>query len=103
MLVAVFFLSLAVLFTALGQVLYKLSFVYNKRYYLALAVLAFVFVPLFNYRALMDLTIDIVYLSTSFIMVLVMLFSVILLKERIYKQQIYGAIFIVLGIILYNL
>lgn len=103
MVVAVSFLALAVLFTALGQLLYKLSFVHNKRYFLALAIFAFLFVPLFNYRALMDLTIDTVYLATSAIVVLVLLFSSVFLKERINKQRIVGAIFIILGITLYNL
>lgn len=97
------FLALAVIFTALGQLLYKLYFSRKERYIVVLAVLCFILVPLFNYQALTELTIDIVYLSTSVKVALVLLFSYLFLGEDITKQQIYSSLFIVAGIILYNL
>lgn len=101
--IAILFLALAVIFTALGQLLYKLYFSRKKRYIVVLAVLCFILVPLFNYQALTELTIDIVYLSTSVKVALVLLFSYLFLGENITKQQIYSSLFIVAGIILYNL
>ena len=100
---AIFFLVLAVIFTALGQLLYKLYFSRKRRYLVVLAVFCFLLVPLFNYQALTELTIDVVYLSTSLKVALVLLFSYLFLNERINKQQIYSTLFIVIGIILYNL
>jgi drug/metabolite transporter (DMT)-like permease len=101
--IAILFLALAVIFTALGQLLYKLYFSRKERYIVVLAVLCFILVPLFNYQALTELTIDIVYLSTSVKVALVLLFSYLFLGEDITKQQIYSSLFIVAGIILYNL
>ncbi|MGM0641819.1 MAG: EamA family transporter [Thermotogota bacterium] len=101
--IAIIFLGLAVIFTALGQLLYKLYFTHKMRYFLTLAIFCFLLVPLFNYRALTELTIDIVYLSTSIKVALVLLFSYIFLNEHVSKQQIWSSLFIIVGIILYNL
>ena len=60
-------------------------------------------VPYLSYKALIKLTIDYVYMTTSVNIILVLILSRIFLNEKIYLNQIIGSLIIVIGIILYNL
>ncbi len=93
----------ALLFTAIGQLLYKYYYRKKNKVFLGLALVFFVLVPFFNYKSLVGLSIDTVYMATAITIVVVMLFSVLLLKEKVHKYQLLGSIFILMGIIVYNL
>jgi len=58
--------------------------------------------PLSIFFALQGLPMDIVFMSDALTVALVVLLSVVILKERVSRRGIYGVIFIVLGIIVYN-
>lgn len=59
-------------------------------------------IPYLSYKALLKLSIDYVYMTTSVNIILVLISSRIFLDEKIFLTQIIGSLIIVLGIILYN-
>lgn len=102
---AMFYLYLffALAFTTSGQLLFRYYHTTNNKLYLGLTLLSFLLVPFFSYKSLVGLAIDTVYMATSLTIVFVLLGSVIFLKEKLTKYQIFGSIIIILGIIVYNL
>jgi uncharacterized membrane protein len=101
--IAYFYVGMAVLLTAVGQLLYKLYFIKKNRAYVIGAVATFIAVPAFNYLALATLSIDVVYMATALTVILVMLASYLFLNEHINRKQVIGTILITIGIIVYNL
>lgn len=97
------YLACSVIFTALGQLFYKLFWQDRKIVFLILTIISFVLVPFFNYLALIQIPLDVVYMFMSNNIVLVLLLSVIILGEKMYYKQYIGAGIIILGIVIYNL
>ena len=96
-------LILAILLTAVGQLFFKFYFNTKKKIYLFTALSTFIIVPICSLYALSGLPIDTVYMSTSVTIVIVLFGGYFLLGEKLMKKQILGSIFIILGIIIYNL
>lgn len=97
------FLLFALIFTAIGQLLFRLYYVRANKKYLAAALGSFVVVPLFSYIALLNLTLAFVYMSTALIHILVLSMSRVFLKEQLTRKQIISMSLIVMGIIVFNL
>jgi len=93
----------AVLTTALGQFFYKKFALNKKKIYLIISVSLFAIVPLFNFIALKEISIDIVYMSTSLTIILVIFLSKVFLNEKVDIKLYSGVLIILLGIIIYNL
>ena len=97
------FLLLALLSTAVGQLLFKMYYVRMNKKYFAAAMGTFLAVPLFSYLALLNLTLAFVYMSTALIHVMVLVMSHIFLHEHLAKKQYISMSFIVIGIIVFNI
>ena len=95
------YLVLLILFTALGQVLYKQYYVTKNRIYFAVAILLFILLPFINYLALKKLPLDVVYINSACIIVTINIISYIVLKEKLNMKQIAGICFIIIGLISY--
>ncbi|MBD0400819.1 EamA family transporter [Flammeovirga sp. EKP202] len=98
----ILFISLAVLFTSLGQISYKKYANSQKNFYLTLTISLFLIVPIMNFSALKYTSLDIVYMSTSITIVISLILSRFLLKEKATKKQLLSSLLITLGIIIYN-
>ncbi len=103
MIIYYIFLTLALLSTAFGQVFYKYYFQAGRKVWFLLAVSTFFSAAFFSFLALKKLTIDIVYMSTSITLVMVIILSRLWLNETIHKNKIIGSFLIISGIILYAL
>ena len=99
---AYIFLFLAVLCTSLGQLTFKMYKNSKLRKYLILAIVLFVVTPVFSFIALKSIGLDVVYMFTSLSIVLILVFSHWILKEKITFSQVLGAAVLIAGIILYN-
>lgn len=99
----IWYLIIALILTALGQLSFKLYSLRKGIWRLGLTILLFAGVPVFNYLALNGLSLDTVYMAASLTIILVMILSRIVLKEHISREQIFGSIIIAAGIVLYNL
>ena len=95
-------LLLTLLFTAVGQLLFRMYYVSTNKIYLAIALGTFLAVPIFSYLALLNLTLAFVYMSTALIHVLVVIMSHMFLKEHLTRKQYISMSFIVVGIIVFN-
>jgi len=96
-----FFLALAILCTSLGQFFYKLFALNKKKSFLLVTLFLFGGVPVFSYMALKGLGIDIVYLSTTVSIVIILILSKCFLGEKIDRQKIMGSFLIIVGITCY--
>lgn len=96
------YLFTAIIFTTVGHISYKLYFTKQNLLYMIYTILCFMIVPYLSYKALIELTLDYVYMTTSINIILILISSRIFLDEKIYLNQIIGSLFIVTGIILYN-
>ena len=96
------FLLLALLCTSVGQLLFRMSYVRTKKIYLAASLGTFLAVPVFNYFALLNLTLAFVYMSTALTHVLVLIMSHMFLKEHLTRKQYVSMSLIVVGIITFN-
>ena len=92
----------ALVFTTVGQLLFRLYYVRTKKIYFAAALGTFMAVPVFSYLALLNLTLAFVYMSTALIHVLVLILSHIFLHEQFTKKQFISISLIVMGIIVFN-
>lgn len=97
------FLLFALLFTAVGQLLFRMYYVCKSRAYLTAALGTFLAVPIFSYFALLNLTLAFVYMSTALTHVLVLILSQKFLKERLVREQYLSMFLIVIGIVVFNL
>jgi multidrug transporter EmrE-like cation transporter len=101
--VSVFYLSCAILFTALAQTLYKLYSLKHKVVYLLFTVIFFCITPLMSYLALRELTLTVVYMSTAITYVLVMFSAKYILDEVIEKRHLYAVALIISGVLVFNI
>lgn len=101
---SVLFLILAIILTTLGQISYKF-YARNgkKKIFIILSFIGFIFVPYCSYKALTNLSIDTVYMSTAIVIVLLLIASKILFNEHIPPARILGALLVLAGIIIYNI
>lgn len=95
------YLALAIICTATGQFFYKKHAVHPALKHIASAVALFVATPIFSYMALRTLSIDLVYISTSATILMVMLLSRFALKEESHAKHWLGCCLIATGIIIY--
>lgn len=95
-------LFFALLFTALGQMLFRMHFLRTGKKYLIAALVTFMAVPICNYLALLNLTLALVYMSTALTHVMVLMMSHFFLKERLTIKHYISMSLIVLGIATYN-
>ena len=97
-----FYLMMAILCTAFGQFYYKLFTSNKKKRFYYLTILMFICTPLFSMLALKYISIDIVYIFTSLTILLVVILSNVYLKEKVYKKEVIGIGFIILGVVIYG-
>lgn len=95
-------LALALLSTAIGQMLFKMYYLRTNKQYLIAAMITFLAVPLFSYLALLNLTLAFVYMSTAMIHVLVLAMSHYFLDEVLTRKHYVSMSLIILGIITFN-
>jgi len=98
-----FYLFLAISFTTLGQLSYKVFSLTSIRKYYYLSIVLFLLTPIASFMALRNLAIDIVYVSTALTIFAVTVLSRFLLKEKIQGRNYVGVFLILLGVILYGL
>ena len=96
------FLMAALLATAAGQLTYKLYYLRKARWLLAATAGLFLLAPFFSYLAQRELSLDVVYMSTSLTIVMVMAGSALWLGETVQRSHYWGAALIIGGILLYN-
>src|SRR5690242_11575572 len=96
-------LALALIFTAVGQVMYKLYINSKRLIHYLITIISFILIPLFSFFALRHLSLDLVYISTSLTIILILFLSVIIFKEKITFGQFMGSLLIVIGIVIYTL
>lgn len=97
------FLFCAIFATALGQLFYKkYQITKNFKFYI-LSIGLFLSIPMFNFLALIQIKVDIVYMFTALTIFLVVLMSKVFLNEKISKQRYCGIILIILGVLIYGL
>lgn len=101
MIIYFIYLLVAIMCTAFGQFFYKKYSVKRASVDLLLALFLFILAPTFSYFALGRLSIDLVYVSTSITILLVMLLSRFALGEKTLPRHWFGCLFIVLGVIVY--
>lgn len=97
------FLGAAVLSTAMGQLFYKMYFSESQGRYAILSAASFVVAPLANYGALLSLEMGFVFMSASATHILVLLFSLGVLREKISTRQWVAAGMIAGGIVMYGI
>lgn len=96
------FLATALLCTALAQLSYKLYFTAGRRLALLYrALILFGIAQVGFFVALTRLDIGVVYMSTGFVQVLVLLFSRFVLREDVTRDHVIAVGLIVGGLIVY--
>ena len=100
---SVLFLAFAIVFTAVAQTSYKLYYLRNKSSYLITAIIFFCMTPVAAYMALKGLSLSVVYMSTGFTYVLILITAKYLLRETINRQQSYAIFLIISGVLIYNI
>lgn len=96
-------LTVALITTAMAQLLYK-SFFTDKNYVKLFGCLAlFAVIPTANYFALQNLGMHYVYTSTAVSQVLIVILAWYILGESISRKKITAVSLIVLGVVLFNL
>jgi drug/metabolite transporter (DMT)-like permease len=95
-------LGTSFLATAWGQVIYKLFSQTRRKWFFAAAMSLFVVAQLANYLALHRLPIGTVYIGTGITQVLILILSMVVLKEKITRDHILAALLVVSGLVLYS-
>ena len=96
-------LALALLATALAQLLYKEASLRGSRIRLGAAIACFCIAPVASYLALRSLSLATVYVSTAISQLLVVFGSMVTFGERYGFRQWLGLTLIVAGVIIFNL
>ena len=97
------FLSIALILTSVGQLLFRYYYIKNNKVHLFLAIISLFLVPICNYNALKFLTMDTVYMATSVTLILVVLGGSLFLNEKLNQSQIFGSLIIITGVFIYNI
>lgn len=95
------FTALSVSLTALGHILYRHYAVSKKMVFLGLTVLAFIFIPISSYFALLELSLAEVYLCASMVPILTTLGAHFFLGEKIKRNHIIGLTLTTLGVLIF--
>lgn len=95
------YLSGAILSTAFGQFTYKKYAISSNKIYYWQTIVLFLLVPILSFKALQFFTIDVVYMSTSLTILIVLFLSKYFLHETIDQQSYWGIFYIILGVIIY--
>lgn len=95
------FVCLAVASTACGIVSYKLYCKVETALILFTTIVLMMLAPVFNFLALQQLSVDEVYMATSFNNLIVLSLSYYVLGERVNKRQFIGAALVFTGVIIY--
>ena len=98
-----FWLALALLATALGQLLYKWSALRHSRILVCAAIACFCIAPIASYLALRSMSLATVYVSTAISQLVVVFGSMISFGERYGFRQWFGLALILAGVIVFNL
>lgn len=96
------FLISAILTTAIGQFFYKKYAINGNIKFLIITLFLFIITPIFSFLALKKIPIDIVYVSTSLTILVVVALSKFLLNESIEKKTYLGILFIIIGVVIYG-
>ena len=96
-------LALALLATALGQLLYKTASLHGSRVRLGVAVACFCIAPIASYLALRSLSLATVYVSTAISQLLVVVLSMASFGERYGSRQWLGLGLILVGVVVFNM
>lgn len=96
-------LAIAIIATAVGQLLFKHASVTRSRRYTLYAIIAFCMAPIGAFVALHTLSLATVYISTAISQLFVVLASMALFGERYNHRQWAGLALILAGVILFNL
>lgn len=94
-------LSISYIFTAFGQVVYKLFAHTKNKWHFLFAVAFFVVAPFTSYVALKRIEVGMVFIGAATSQILIMIMSHYVLKEKITKDHIVSTILILLGLFLY--
>ena len=100
---SLFCLACAIVTTTVAQLSYKLSFHKKNRVYLFFALIFFAVTPFLAFLALKELSLSFVYMSTGLTYVLVLLSARFILKEELFRRQIYAVALIAGGVVVFNL
>jgi len=95
-------LVLSIVFTAIGQVSYKLFFLKSSKVYLFASIIFFCFAPIMSYLVLLELALTTVYMSTGLTYVLVLLAAKFLLGESISRRKNHSIVLIIGGVFIFN-
>lgn len=96
-------LAIAIVATAVGQLLFKHASVTRSRAFTMYAIVAFCIAPIGAFMALHSLRLATVYICTAISQLFVVLASMVLFGERYDQRQWSGLVLILAGIILFNL
>jgi multidrug transporter EmrE-like cation transporter len=96
-------LTVSILCTAMGNLFYKYYFKVPRVGFVIAAIFFFVVSPLTTSIALKNLSIDIVYMTASCSIVLVLLGARFVFEERINNTQRIGVVLLLLGVFVYNI
>ena len=100
------------IFTVVAQLLLKKGALSKKKnnvilnllnQYVVLGYVFFVIVTLLNLFAFKEVPLIIMIVISAVVQIFVVIFSVIIFKEKVNKKQILGIAIIILGVILFNL
>jgi len=94
-------LLMALIATAVAQLMYKLFYLKGNVRYVIIAIVLFVTTPAFAYLALKGLGLGVVYMSTAITQVLVLLLAYFFLNEEVNRVHIVAMLFIISGVIVY--
>ena len=97
------YLSLAIFFTAISQVLYKSFFKTRSWPALAIAISLFTLTPLMAYMSLRTLPLSTVYMATGLTYVLVLILARLLLGEAISRYKMQATLMIIGRLVIFNL
>jgi len=96
-------LAIAIIATAIGQLLFKHASMTRSHLYTLYAIIAFCMAPIGAFMALHTLDLATVYISTAISQIFVVLASMLLFGERYNRKQWTGLTLILVGVILFNL
>ena len=95
------FTALSVTLTAVGHLFFRYYALSNKIVFLGLTVLAFIFIPISSYFALLELTLAEVYLCASMVPILTTIGAKFFLGETIKRNHIIGLFLTATGVIIF--
>lgn len=96
-----FALACTIIFTALGQLSFKIYFTRKKIYFILGMCILFMLAQISGYIALRKIELGIVYMSSSLTHICIYILSYFFLNEKITKNHVIALILIITGVIMY--